>query len=363
MPPDFSPYDRRAWDDVDRWRDKRLTGRSRSLIPSPVRNQLDKGRAAVQERFAAVPGSDQFAELFQRALGGIQDTINRVVVATVRERAVIRAFERRGHEINELREIRALDLEAIDRAKPRLDLRYPLALAAEGAAAGFAVSGGEIVAAGGAIAGAGAGAAPGAGTVVGAMAADAAAVLAASARVVAETAAYYGYDPQLPEERLFALGVLNFGTATQAGKMAAYRELNKIVQSLARRATWEQLNKSAITHIVRGVYASLGIRITKEKLGQALPIVGIVIGAGLNAELLARVASDADHLYRERFLREKYGVPMPVDEESIEIDHSRDIPLAEIIDAELDDVAGDVAQTGDQQPATGTTAEEDVAKG
>lgn len=77
------------------------------------------------------------------------------------------------------------------------------------------------------------------------MAADAVVVLGAMTRAIAHTAAYYGYDTELPQERVFALGVMNFGLAQQASKSAAYIELNKIVQSLARNATWAQLNKNA----------------------------------------------------------------------------------------------------------------------
>jgi len=337
MPQDFTPYDRGAWQELERWQEKRLAARSRRLLPASVRDQIGKARESLQERIPAVPGADEFHALFIRALEGIQGAINRIAIASISKRAVISAYRKHGHEINDIQDIRTLELRDIAKSKPRLDLRYVLSVAAEGAAAGLTISGGEIVAAGGAIAGAGAGAAPGAGTVVAAIAADAATVIAASARAVAETAAYYGYDPELPEERLFALGVLNFGTATQASKMAAYRELNKIIQSLARRAAWEQLNKNAVTRVVKIVYGSLSMRITKEKLGQAVPIVGIVIGAGLNAELLARVTSDADHLYRQRFLREKYGLPLAEDVEDVDEVETDDIPIADIIDVELDE--------------------------
>ena len=37
-----------------------------------------------------------------------------------------------------------------------------------------------------------------------------------------------------------------------------------------------------------------------------MPVVGIAIGAGLNARLLSNLASDAEHPYRERCLREKH---------------------------------------------------------
>jgi hypothetical protein len=165
------------------------------------------------------------------------------------------------------------------------------------------------------------------------MAADAAAVLLASHRAIAHVAAYYGYDVDDPQERLFAFGVLGVGTAGQAGKAAAYVELNKVVQALARNKIWVELNQHVVTRIVQRVYTVLGIRLTQRKLGQAIPVIGIVLGAGMNAQLLARVADDADHLYRERFLRERYG--LPVDAGWNPSAAAELVPLAEIIDAEI----------------------------
>lgn len=53
------------------------------------------------------------------------------------------------------------------------------------------------------------------------------------------------------------------------------------------------------------------MRLMKQKLGQAVPVAGVVIGAGLNGRLLAKVVTDADRLCRERFLREAYDLPAP----------------------------------------------------
>ena len=49
------------------------------------------------------------------------------------------------------------------------------------------------------------------------------------------------------------------------------------------------------------------MRLTKAKLAQGVPIMGAVVGGGFNAYYTARVCDAAYHLYRERFLAEKYG--------------------------------------------------------
>jgi hypothetical protein len=56
------------------------------------------------------------------------------------------------------------------------------------------------------------------------------------------------------------------------------------------------------------VFDQLAERLTKKKLASALPVLGILIGAGLNAQLVHKVADDADLAYRTRFLADKYGL-------------------------------------------------------
>ena len=120
-----------------------------------------------------------------------------------------------------------------------------------------------------------------------------------------------------------------------APEAAAYVQLNKLVQGLARRQAWKQLNRNAVTRVVSRVYAVLGMRLTQRKLAQAIPVAGIAIGAGLNARLLAKIVDDADHLYRERFLREKYGLEPEGDSRAADGDEA--VKVADIVDAEIED--------------------------
>lgn len=328
----MSPYDAAAWDGVNDWKRRRFEQPSRRLVPEKVRARLSRAGIAAKERFDSLPGADRFETVLVDALRGLTDLGSRAAQASIRREAIIKAYQKRGHPVTSLGDIRKLELHEIDKVKPRLGLAYTTASAVEGAGAGLVASGGTLLAAGGTVFGAGAGAAPGAGLVIGTMATDAAAVLLASHRAVAHSAAYYGYDVEDPAERLIALGVLGVGTA-EAGKAAAYVELNRTIQALARQQTWQQLNSRAVTKIVSRVYAVLGMRLTQRKLAQAIPVAGVVIGAGLNARLLSRITDDADHLYRERFLRETYGIaPATAGSVSGEDDA---VKLSEIIEAEV----------------------------
>lgn len=143
-----------------------------------------------------------------------------------------------------------------------------------------------------------------------------------------------GYDVSRTDEALYALGVMGVGMASEAGKPYTYAELNKLVQSLARKQTWEELNRNAVTKVVTRVYERLGFRLTQRRLGQAVPILGIVIGAGLNVRLLAEVVNSANLVYRKRFLIEKYGLVNEAIELNAE-DCENVVAVAEILQAEV----------------------------
>ena len=348
-PREMTPYDQQAWAEIERWRERKLSNRTRRLIPSQVRDGLSGTGRWAKERFDSIPNAAEFEQAFIGAVGGLTDFGSRVAAATIRDERILEAFRSKDHKVEEIADIARLELRDVDKVKPNLAIGYTATSTAEGAAAGFAISGGEIVAGGGAVLGAGAGGSPGIGFVLGVMVADAAAVLLAANRAVAHTAAYYGYDIDRPDERVFALGVLSMGTASEAGKAAAYAELNKLVQLLARRATWEQLNQNVVTGVVQKVFTRLGYRLTQRKLGQAVPVLGTAIGAGMNARVLLSVVDNADHVYRERFLREKYGVAADPDVPA-DVDDYDVVDVAAIVeDEEATDICaapdGDVGES------------------
>jgi hypothetical protein len=328
----MSEYDGKAWDAIM----AREEPSERSLLPAVVRDRLLRTGEVAKRRIDAIPGSEKFQGLLMKALGGFTDLGSRAARASVRSGAVVKAYQKRGHAVERVEDIRKLSLRDMDEVKPRLDIAYITASTVQGAAAGLAVSGGELL-------GAVSGGAPGAGVVVGAMAADAAAVLIASQRAVAHVAAYYGYDLTRPEEQMFALGVLNLGTSSDVTKAAAYLELNKLVQGLARKHTWEQLRQNVVTKVVEQVYAQLGMRLTQRKLGQAVPVVGVLIGAGLNAKTISRVVDDAEHAYRKRHLQEKYGIVDDVLPSTATAERDDTIPIVDILDAEIVEAEPDVS--------------------
>lgn len=164
----------------------------------------------------------------------------------------------------------------------------------------------------GGVAGQGAGAAPGFGVVAGAMTADAALVLALCGRSVGHTATLYGFDPNDPAEKLFALSVINVGSAmTQGAKYTALADLSKLTQALARGAPWTKLSEFALAKVATKFAEQFSVRLTKQKLGQVVPLVGIAVGSAFDYHSVTRVQEAAYWAYRERLLLEKDPTAAP----------------------------------------------------
>ncbi len=329
-------------------REHELARSPRRLIPERARAEASRRAAAVTERVRKNPVGDRAAHLaaasYKRAIDGVGKATSRLANTTLSEKRVVKALSRHGHTVTTLCGIRQLDLEVIDDLRPRrLDFLYAAAAAAEGALAGGVISGGEALALFGSVESAGAAAVPGFGTIAAAVGGDAVFVLAAGSRAVAHTAMYYGYDPNDPAEKLYIMAVLNLGTATTgSAKYIAYRELSQLAQQLARNATWAALRQHGLTRVAEGFAAQMSVRLTQKKLGQLVPIVGIVTGAGLNYALLDSICDAAHWAYRERFLVDKQGggsafaLPEPPPEPAPDDQHEAAVSVLEILDDDKD---------------------------
>lgn len=165
------------------------------------------------------------------------------------------------------------------------------------------VSGGQLVT----VASAGAAAAPSGGAIVGAFAADTALVLGLASRCVGHVSLLYGYDPEVPAEKLFVMSVVNAGTASSAtAKAAAMADISRLTQALVRGKAWSVLNDAVVTKVSLKFAKAFGFRLTKKGLGKAVPAFGILVGGTLNWTTLESIVDAADVAYRRRFLLEKY---------------------------------------------------------
>ncbi|HQG71248.1 MAG TPA: EcsC family protein [Rhodoglobus sp.] len=259
---------------------------------------------------------------------------------------MVAKHRRRGHDVSSLHDLRNLDLEQIHAVRGRASSwLYPTGAALSGAGAGLAISGGELVTA---VSG-GAGAAPSGAVIAGAFVGDAAAVLALSTRAVGRSALMHGYDPESPAEKLFILSVVNAGSAVSASaKTAAFTDISKLTQALARGKSWEVLNETVVAKVAGEFAKRFSFRLTKQGLGKVVPAAGIVLGGTLNWATLEGIVDAADIAYRRRFLLEKY--PQLAESDSFGKAAALDANIPEDADEAIS-VVDEIAEAIGQPPA------------
>ena len=84
------------------------------------------------------------------------------------------------------------------------------------------------------------------------------------------------------------------------------------------------LGGNVVVSAMNSLFSAMGVRLASRKLAQIVPVAGVVVSAGLNAALMRTIGETADHLYRERFLAERYGRVETSDGASTDLARSAD---------------------------------------
>ncbi|NHT17953.1 EcsC family protein [Cellulomonas sp. IC4_254] len=295
----MSDYERRAY--------KRLTEPpvgARSFVPEPVREAAAKVGKSVRRGAQQVPGHLAVEEAYAKAAKGLIDVTAGSGVHSVSLRGAIQRHQKNGRKVTRAEDFLALDLRECDEALPNRKRAHEVVALAEGAAASLAITGTVVstTVTGGATAA----------VVLGAVAVDSVVVMAGLGRIVGEVAVSYGFDPNLPEEEIFALQVMSLGMAVSGGaKTTALASLSRLTQDMMRRATWTQLNQHVLVGVINRAFASMGVRLTQKKLAQVVPVAGVLVSSGVNVQLVRQVHRAAEQAYRLRFLTVKYGLDDP----------------------------------------------------
>jgi len=293
----MSAYERRAWEQNLR----RLHDPPRQrVVPTKVR-ELARSAADKAADFADGHASAAMVKgIVERTMNGTLELTFNPALRSASAESALRGYQERHEGISSLEDLKKLDLIELDRFRRRKGW-YVTVSAAQGTATSLVVTGTEVstTVTGGATAAA----------VVGAIAADTVASLAMMGRSVGSVAVRYGYDVRLPDEELFAMGVLSLGMASSIeAKHQAIAALSRLTQQMMRRATWKELEEHVLVRVIARVYQVLGVRLTQRKLAQTVPFVGIGINAALSANLTRHTYQRAEEVYRLRFLSDKYGL-------------------------------------------------------
>lgn len=268
-----SPYELRALAEIRAWHNPvpGWFGRTLKLVNAP----LDWAGDVVMN----TPG---VGWAIQKSVGGLVLLLNDVAQWSVRAGAIHEEFRHAGHTgIQSSSDILKLDLSEVDSVIGWLDAKYKSAAATEGGVTGTLGL-------------------PG-------IPADVVALIGLNLRAIGEYA-YCGFEASRQQERLYAVNVLGLASSSADGaKAVAMAELVKIAKDVAQKRAWKELQQHTFVKILQQLAKSLGLRLTKAKLAQVVPVTGAVVGAGFNTYFTAKVCDAAYHLYRHRFLVAKYG--------------------------------------------------------
>lgn len=336
MAESMTSYEQRAWEKLiadERSRRNSLRARATDKVSGAVSTVVLTAGEAIKK----IPGGEKLTDGIdagiKQALNGAAKAIFMPAIASVSIDLRTKRLRKRHLEIGDTSPFEVLDLEALDKGRPKQII--PLAGALGSAGASVAITGAEVSTAvsGGATAG----------VIVLAVAGDVAASLALLGRAIAEVAVHYGFDPNEPGEEVFLMGVLSYSTASSLeGKAAALAALSRLSQQMMRRATWKELEKDVLVKFIQAVFAKIGVKLTHKRLAQIVPVLGGVISAGLSYDMLSRALGVATRVYRVRYLSEKYGLSFDEWVEPTMANDAAESSDDEVSDEEPIDVEADV---------------------
>ena len=268
-----SAYERQALREIHQWKNPTVGWFGKAM------DRFNQGLHSVANLVRKVPGVDWTID---NVVSGLLRLTNEIIQDSVRLEAIYKEYRAAGHAVHGPDDIRALDLEAVDKVMAGLDTKYCALTTAQGAAAGFAGLAGILP--------------------------DVLGLVALNLRAAGEYATYCGYDVMQPSERLYALQILHVVSLPPDTKReAALVPVSTVSHSIAQQQTVQTIEQAAVSGSIRGIAKALGTRLTKVKLAQLLPMTGAFVGGGFNGYYTTRVCNAAFHLYRERLLIEKYG--------------------------------------------------------
>ena len=243
----LSDYERRTREQIHNWKnpEQGWFGQTMRQIGWPV----DRLGSLLQNATDAAGLSD----VISKALAGLVKVLTDAAAWAVRTEAVYAEFRNADHDVRQPADLFALDLEQVDKVVGWLDAKYTGIAFTEGAAAGAVGVPGLV--------------------------ADIPALVALNLRAIAEYATYYGFDVASQRERLFAMHVLGLASSpSDAAKTPVMANLARIAADAAKKKAWDVLEEKAFVQLIQQIAKALGIRLTKAKLAQAVPIIGAACG-------------------------------------------------------------------------------------
>ncbi|MCC9195667.1 EcsC family protein [Arthrobacter sp. zg-Y820] len=257
-------------------------------VPEAVMNPIRRAGEAVAIKSVrpAVEGATALLEL-----------VNDWALELNDPKSVEKLARKRGLNIGIFSELQQQDLKVCDRLLTLNALRWRTAGAFEGGIMGLLAM------------------VPVAGIPV-AMTADILVIQVLSSSIASRIAYSYGYDAKDPAEQIFIQRLVNRSFMAQAAKAEPLRHAARAADAVKGRVKWSQKLRqdhrllAALEKLIQQL-GPAGARVPVQNVAKVVPLVGVLIGAGMNSAILGNVASDAQRYCQTRFLCDKYGLPLP----------------------------------------------------
>ncbi|NKG22006.1 EcsC family protein [Paeniglutamicibacter terrestris] len=306
----MSEYEGKVWNSLnDHW-ERRSNRRGLPNWASTALNRTGEVAGSAANRVAdAVPEvvkgpirrageavSDKAARPAVGAVTSMLELVNDWALELNDPKSVEKLARKQGFELNHFTELREQDLKVCDRILTFNTLTWRTAGAVEGGAMGLLAM------------------VPVAGIPV-ALTADILVIQVLSTSIASRIAYSYGYDAKDHDEQAFIQRLVQRSFMAQAAKVKPLRDAARAADAIKGRIRWS--NKLRQDHHLVAALEKLlkhlgtGSTVPVKHVAKAVPLVGILIGAGVNSTILGNVAADARRYCQTRFLCEKYGLPLP----------------------------------------------------
>ncbi|WP_055483809.1 EcsC family protein [Sphaerimonospora mesophila] len=307
----MSAYEGQVWDTLNEHWQRRSNrrslsnwasaalGRTGEVAGNVVRRVTDAAPEAVMEPIRRA-GDAVANTAVQPALGAATALLalaNDWALELNNPKGVEKLARKRGLELNSFNELRQQDLKVCDRLLTLSNLKWRTAGALEGGTMGLLamvpVAGIPVV-----------------------MTADILVIQVLSTSIAARIAYSYGYDAKDPGEQIFIQRMVRRSFIAQAAKVKPLREAARAADAAKGRIRWsDKLRKDhrllAVLEKLMQQIGPAGSRVSVQDVAKVVPVVGVLLGASMNAAVLGSVSADAQRYCQTRFLCDKYGLPLP----------------------------------------------------
>lgn len=233
-----------------------------------------------------------------KAVIGLLDLINDWAVELHDPEVVIRAYRKRGLDVETVTDLGEVDLEHMDAYMRRFALQWRSFGSAEGAALG-ALAMIPVPVLGSAMA----------------IGLDLVAMQVLTAAIATRAAYAYGFDAEDVEVRRLIDQLAAGSYMEQAPKAGTTAQAGAAFTAAKGRVNWsDKLRKdhrlmAAVEQMMQRLPGAGRVSVQQARMG--MPVISVAVGAGTNAVILGNAAKRSCDYFALRRLSERHGLPMP----------------------------------------------------